>query len=63
MVPFCCRCAAVNVWPDSLEDGVVTVTVDYTLVRTDLTLSDVIVRIPLCVRLRSARCCHVVARS
>lgn len=52
-----------NVWPDSLEDGVVTVTVDYTLVRTDLTLSDVIVRIPLCVRLRSARCCHVVAWS
>ena len=43
---------AVNVWPDSLEEGVVTVTVDYTLVRTELTLSDVVIRIPLCVATR-----------
>lgn len=38
---------AVNVWPDVLDDGVFTVTVDYTLQNPKLTVSDFTVRIPL----------------
>lgn len=38
---------ALNVWPDSLDEGTMTVTVDYTLNRPELTLSDFVVRIPL----------------
>lgn len=38
---------ALNVWPDVLDDGVFTVTVDYTLQNPKLTVSDFTVRIPL----------------
>ena len=36
-----------NCWPESQGDGTITVTIEYTLENTDLTLYDVTVRIPL----------------